>query len=259
MKTLSISTETLGNPLNANTYLPLTGNFPNPFTNAPNGPVKIVAIEGYCNGAAGTQYWLQILNGAPGATVPMYSVQVLGGQGFSFIYPLGLDTATMQDGGGASLGENVYKPYLAISSTDGLYTSVAATTNVRVDIEMQFQMPLGLITANGNNTGSLTVFADPNATNKLCAFSVVNNTGAVGYLMLFAYANPVNGATPLQQWPVQNGGTFATTFGNAGVRFQQGKADYSIHTGCYLVASSTTQTLTTVANGWNMFAWLNPV
>lgn len=255
-KTYSISTETLGTPLDATHYLSLTSNFPNPFTSAPNGPVVINSIEGYCGGTGSTQYWLQILNGAPGNTLPMYSVQVVGGNGFSFVYPNGLSTSTMSDGSGASFGENIFMPYLAISSTDKTYTAVAAPTNVRVDIDMSYQMPTTLQQpASATNAASLTVFGDPNVTNFLAAIAAVNNTGAIGYLMLFSYANPAVGAVPMQEWTVTNGATLQQTFGAGGCRYQQGKPDYTIHTGCYLVASSTPQVLTAVANGWNLYAW----
>lgn len=255
MKTLSISTETLGVPLDATHFLALTSNFPNPFTGAPNGPVKIMAIEGYCGGTVGTNYWIQVLSGVPGAALPMYSMLVIGGAAFSFVYPQGLDTANMSNGLGVGFGQNVIKPYLAISSTDGTYTNVAAPTNARVDIEMSYQLPQNMSQANGNNVGALTVYADPNSTNKLVAFVVVNNTGADAYLMLYAYANPANGSIPVEQWKVLNGATFSTTLGDTGFVFQQGKPDYTNHTGCYLIGSSTTQFLTASANGWNMYAW----
>jgi hypothetical protein len=71
--------------------------------------------------------------------------------------------------------------YVAISSTDNVYTSVAASTQVTVDFEDGYlEIPTQTITGD-TTTGvnSLTVFTDPNPTNKLIQFYAKNNAATV--------------------------------------------------------------------------------
>jgi hypothetical protein len=234
-----------------------------------SGPVKIFNIEGNVNSTTGNSYYIQLLGvsqtaAVSGTTVPLYSRlavqsnQGSGVNGFSFTYgPTGIDTARMNAAGGSATtnGENILPVYVAISSTDTVYTAVAAATDVTVDFEQQYQAAVNptVVGTLVNNVGNLTVFADP-ASNRIISFTVTNNTGATGYMMMFANSAFTNGQLPLQQWKVANGARLDQFFGSEGWAPIQGDAALAYHTGCYLVGSSTTQTLTTVANGWSIQA-----
>ena len=231
------------------------------------GPVKIFNIEGNVNSTNGTNYYIQLLGVAQsavvsGTTIPLYSRccvqsnQNSGINGFSFTYgPTGIDTARMNAAGGSTTtnGENTLPVYIAISSTDTVYTAVAASTDVTVDFEQQYQAATNPTNVTTSNAASLTVFADP-ASNRIISAVATNNTGATGYLMLFANSAFATGQLPLQQWKVLNSATLNLFFGSEGWAPIQGDATPTYHTGCYLVGSSTTQNLTTVANGWNISA-----
>lgn len=255
MPTKSISTQQSA-PLDASTYLLLGLK-----------PVTIFDIEGEVSSTTGTNYYIQVLGTATpvsGTTLPLYSRLVVpaaagtGNNGFSFVYrPIGLNTSTMSfPEGAATGGSNSLPVYLAISSTDNVYTSVAASTQVQVTVEDTYlEIPNQVITGDTTNaTDSLPVWGTPGVTKKLVQFQVTNtNVGATAYLMLFAYS-PANGDVPLQQWPVANGATITERFGS-GWQVQQSPA-YVLKTGCYLVGSSTTQTLTkTTGTNWKMKAW----
>lgn len=253
MPNKSISTIQLGVPLTGATLLAVS-----------TGPVSIVAVEGFCGGAAGGQMYIQLLGTATpvsGTTIPLWSRQVNTALGFSFVYDFEpLDTANMNQGGSVTtVGSNNLPVYAAISSTDGVWTSTATSTDCTVVIGQPKIDPLNETVVGPTITiDNLTVFSDPNAALRITRFSVKNNSGATAYIMLFGLANPAAGTTPIQQWSVANGATLTESFGNEGYFPQQGDANYVIHTGAYLYGSSTTQTLTVTTGGqWTMQAWYN--
>ena len=233
-------------------------------------PVKVFDIEGVCTGgSSNTAYYIQILGVAPasavsGTTIPLWSRQITGLLGFSFVYrPIGLDTSTMTNPAGGTLattGANSLPVYVAISSTDTVWTSTATATDCTVNYEETYLELVNQAIVGDTTTGrdSLTIWADPNQANRLTQFVVTNNSTA-GYIMLFAYANPANGTLPLQQWAVGNGVTITEKF-SRGIPFQQGDASFVPHYGAYLYGSSTTQTLTaTSATQWTMQAFFTTV
>jgi hypothetical protein len=257
MANKTLSTQQSGQVLDASHYLTLG-----------SSPVNILAIEGEVNSTTGTAYYLQLLGTltpATGVTVPLWSRLVVaaatgsGNNGFSFEYMRGgLDTATMNFPEAATVGgSNALPVVVAISSTDNVYTAVAANTQVAVTVEDAY-LEIATQTVTGDLTtgvDSLAVYTDPNPTKRLVQFQAVNGTGAVGYVMLFAVANPANGDLPIQQWKVGIGVTLTERFG-AGWPVQASDTAYALHTGCYLFGSSTTQVLTkTVATAWNLKAW----
>lgn len=241
--------------LNNNTYLSLTTGILNSLTGVGNGPVKLASIEGNCVGTANTQYFLQVVDAIPPVNPPMYSVPIIGGLAFSFVYPDGLSTEKMSNG--AVHGENTIAPYLAISKTDSLYTAVTdgATATVNVTLEQQTVLPTNASLSSAANVGNLAIFLDPNPAKRLCYLLAYNNTGASGYLMLFAKSTYANGQYPIRQWPVAAGATLVLNYSAEGIPVSQIDSDGTLHTGCYVVGSSTTGTLTTVANGWSFSAW----
>lgn len=242
-------------------------------------PVKIFHIEGNVNSTTGTSYYIQLLNTATpssGTTIPLYSrLAVLsstasGVNGFAFDYtgPDGLDTSRMNYPESATKGgDNTSGVWIAISSTDTVWTSVAANTDVTVDIEEQYNDAANETITGDTSTGvdSLAVWTDStaNTAKRLTRLSVTNNNGVTAYLMLFCYANPATGDLPIQQWQLASGATLNLFFGQSPPPIQQAGdstsglvVNYTYHVGCYLFGSSTTQYLTaTSASGWTMKTW----
>lgn len=257
MSTKSISTIQAKQPLD-NTHFLLVA----------NNPVILLSIEGTTANAS-ANYYIQLLNTntpVSETTIPLYSRLAIvsgGSPGFSFIYrPLGLDTSTMTNpvGGTDALdGSNTFPVYVAISSTDAVYTAVNVSTDVTIDIDEPFlEIPNQTITGD-TTTGvdSLQVFTTGSAAKRLVQFQVTNNTGATAYLMQFADPSlAVLGATPLQQWTIASGATLTESFGKEIPSMQQSPVTYVNFTGCFLYGSSTTQFLTaTSATNWKMKSW----
>lgn len=235
-----------------------------------NNPVIILDIEGETVSNA-ANYYIQLLNTntpVSGTTIPLYSRLAIlsgGSNGFSFVYrPLGLDTSTMTNpvGGTDSLdGANTYPVYAAISSTDGVYTSVAVATEVTINIDEPFlEIPNQVITGDITTAvDSLQVFASGAGASpkRLVQFQVTNNSGAIAYIMQFADSSLATlGATPLQQWQVGIGATLTQNFGKEMPTMQQSPISYTNFDGCFLYGSSTPQFLTVTTGGqWTIKAW----
>lgn len=237
-------------------------------------PVKILSIEGTTNSTTTNSYYIQLLGTAApvsGTTVPLYSrlcVQsstASGVNGFSFVYePDGLDTALMQypvNTANANLEQNTLPVYAAISSTDGVWTSVAASTDVTVTIEQSYVPPINASVAIGafNVLPYLPVWADPNAANRLLSFSWTNDKEITVYIQLFAFspegASAFVGFINIGQWTVANGATINQDFGNNGIIVEQQDPRYINHYGCFLGLSSTPQIYTPIASLNNMTAY----
>lgn len=257
----SVSTQQAGQVLDVNHYLLVSST-----------PVLIFDIEGEVTSTTGTNYYIQLLGTATpnsGVTVPLFSrlavtsIATSGQNGFSFVYrPQGLDTSTMNYPETAIVGGSNSSPvYLAISSTDNVYTAVAASTQVAVNFEDTYQEFPNLVITGDLSTGcdALQVYDDGNPDKRLLQFQALLTVGAnPSYLMLFGYKNPTNGALPLQQWKVTPGvANMITKRFNAGLFTMQGNpSTYVKNTGCFLYGSTTTQYLTaSVASAWNMKAW----
>ena len=121
-------------------------------------PVVIFDIEGECANSS-ANYYIQILNTntpTSGTTIPLYSrlcVASGGIPGFSFVYrPLGIDTINNGESTGGTDpkdGANTYPVYIAISSTDGVYTAVNVATQVTVNYDEPFlEIPNQTITGD---------------------------------------------------------------------------------------------------------------
>jgi hypothetical protein len=237
-------------------------------------PVTIFDIEGECSSTTGSAYYIQVLGtGSPssGTTIPLYSELCVSASsptqnnGFSFTYrPIGIDTSTTTNPAGGTLattGANSLPVYMAISSTDNVYTAVAASTQVTVRYEETYQELVNQTITGDLTTGvdSLIVWATPNAAKRLTQV-VVSNSAATAiapmYLMLFAYATPAAGATPSQEWTISDTAFHTLKFGN-GIEFQQGNPTTYVQAyGCYLYGSSTPQFYTaTTGTAWTMQAF----
>jgi hypothetical protein len=193
------------------------------------------------------------------------SSSVSGVNGFSFIYrPQGKDTSTFCNPFGGTVsttGSNTLPVYIAISSTDTVWTSVAANTDVTVTYEETYlELPNQTIVGDlTTGVDSLAVWTANGPTHRLIQAVVSNSvasTVAPVYLMLFAYANPAVGALPLQQWQVTATSLQTLRFGD-GVLFEQGNpTTYVANYKCYLYGSSTTQFFTaTIGSNWTMQAF----
>lgn len=254
MKTKTYSTQQSKSPLTGQTGLIIS-----------SGPCNIIDIEGFCNGTAGTVYFLQLLGVLPvgavsGTTIPLWSRAVTGGQGFSFTYrPDGISTDTLANPPGGTLattGANTLPIAAMISSTDTVWTSVAASTDVSVEVEETNNEYTNQTIVGDTTTGrdSLTVFADPSTPNFLTQVVVTNNSASPTWLMIFAAAAPANGSYPVKSIEVLTGQTLILNFGQTAVLSQD--ANGTNHNGCYLVGSSTGTTLTaTVSSNWTMQAF----
>lgn len=243
LATRSISTIQAKQPLTNTAYL-LLG----------RGPIKIFNIEGNVNSTTGTNYYIQLLGtGAPvsGTTIPLYSRLAVPASyptavatGFSFTYnPTGLSTETMTKPFGgtvATVGENTLPVYVAISTTDTVYTAVNASTDVTVDVEENELENRNQTVVGDTVTGvsSLVVFADPSVSSKVTRVSVTNLVASAGFIYVFPYVDPVNGAIPWQRFPLDGtmGAISTFNFGQGSKPTSQ-DSNGTIHTGCYLYFS----------------------
>lgn len=275
MPVKSISTQQAKQVLDATHYLQIY--------NGSGGPPLIFDIEGEVNSTTGTAYYIQLLStGAPatGTTIPLYSRLAVpaaassGNNGFSFIYrPIGLDTSTMTNPVGGTVatdGSITSNIYVAISSTDSVYTSVAASTQVTVDIEDTYlEIPNQTITGDlATSVDALTVWTDPGASHKLIQLQYQSGqatTAAPNYIQIFA-SSPVANQIPLQEITITDQNIDIIRFGSGFSVQGQGAPtlvaglvtipNYTFHTGCYIAGSTTAGYLTATTGGeWYFKAW----
>lgn len=241
MKTRTASSIELGVPLTGTTGLAVTAQ-----------PTNLLNIEGYCGGTASTIYFVQahgVSNPTSGVTVPYWSKAITGGAGFSYVYPNGgVSTDNL------TVPPNTTGIWFFISTTDTVFTSTAFNSDLEVDYEEYEQQVNNYLTVNDvTNVASVSVWADlvANASNEVISLTVKNTTGAAGFIMLFAASQGANGNIPIRQWPLAAGASMLLNFGDDGESIYSQDANATPHYGCYFYASSTTGTLTAVANGWN--------
>jgi hypothetical protein len=225
-------------------------------------PIICKQIEGYFQGGAGAYLQVFDLCTTPSAgAVPKWQMPL--NATAQFQQTMQVDELV--------LGEGLF---VGVSSTDGTWTASASTMNVTVWTNDPV-VSTNVVGSRLTNTDSLAVFTDPNAGKRLYRIITANSgqifiTNAAGVtgtmLMLFAYANPLTGAIPLQQFFIPSSGLAVSLSFNAGISMQQeGKAvlgtapsDYALHTGCYLYGSSTANTLTaTASTQWAILAITN--
>lgn len=204
---------------------------------------NMLCLEGYCNGVANTQYFLQLHKIAPanlvsGATVPLRSFQVLGANGFTFDKEqTGLQLANLVNP--ASQSATGY--YMVLSSTDAVYTTPGITCDINVEIE-EFELELTDTSTNTGNSaaGIYAVFADPNVSKRLVKLTVLDTSGVASFVQVFA-KSPVASQVPIQQWPLAANATLVLNFGSVGESgFDSQDTDGTNHSGCYIGLSQTT-------------------
>ena len=182
---------------------------------ANNEAPTILNIDGYCNGTANTQYWLQLFASATvpnNGTVPLRSLQVLGVDGFTFNkMDVGLAVANL--GAAGSNGVNQGNLIVVLSTTDATLTigSGNVTADINVDVEEYELEVQGLIVVTANNTGAAAIAADPqNPPVALYALQVTDLSGIASYIQLATYIGQV---TPTMQWPLAANATVLLKFG----------------------------------------------
>ena len=271
MPTKTYSTQQNGAPITGSTLMKVS-----------TGPCIVFDIEGEVDSTTGTAYYIQLLGTAApasGPTVPLYSrLCVLSGSatgknGFSFVYrPIGLDTAAMlYPEVGNTAGNNVKSVYVAISSTDNVWTSVAANTQVSVTVEETYIEDVNTVIVGDLTTGVEGLVVYPNgsasAASRLLQFIASNSEATINaprYLMLFAQP-PVNGLFPVEQWQFNNSAQKTFKFSNHVYAMQKGTptlnapaTDFTQWTGLYLYGSTTSGYYTaTTGTKWNVQAWCN--
>ena len=212
---------------------------------------NLLCLEGYCNGVANTQYFLQLHVIAPASlgsttTVPLRSWQVLGSDGFTFNKnDIGLQLANVP----VPAGEVGTGYYIVLSSTDAVYTTPGITADINVDIE-EFELELaGTTQVTGNLAGGLLqIVADSvNATNKLVQLQITNTLAAGAFVQLFA-KSPVVSDVPLVQLPYSDSGVDGLVplngvvtwkFGSLGKSLYSQDANGTNHNGIFVGLSAT--------------------
>ena len=208
-----------------------------------NQSPNILTIEGYCNGVANTQYWIQLHSvAAPvsGTTAPLRSFQVLGTDGFTF-----------DKGFHGLASQNLTNPptqpglWVFLSSTDGVFTTSGITADINVDVE-EWELELQGTTTVGDlttNVSTLTVVADgANTTNRLTKLTVTELNGAAGFIQFFAAPLVANVSVSLSapcQIPLAANATVTLNFGSQGQRFFSQDANGTKHYGIYVGLSLT--------------------
>lgn len=251
MPTKILSTYKNGQVLDATHFLPVS-----------ISPCTIFSFEGDCSSTTGTNYYIQFLpvsqaNAVSGTTLPLLSLLAVpsalatGVNGFSFVYPNGLDTARMSfpvPSGSAIAGENTSPVYAAMSSTATVYTAVAGNTDLTVTIEQSvIDLPNQTRASVGSNA-SLNVWTDSATnTNHRLVSLFYDNTGGSDVFVQVSSFSPSLGTLPLFEWKVLANAIVTFTFG--GGRFmQQNDALYVPHYGCFVRTSDTPLTYTASAS-----------
>jgi hypothetical protein len=134
---------------------------------------------------------------------------------------------------------------IVASSTEATFTAVAANVDVSVDIEQYEQEQRGLLQVADTAVNELSIWSDSaaNCKNRLHSGVFVNTEAIARYIMLFAYASPATGATPICQWTLPASGTVNLNFGDNESVFSV-TSDGVKHYGCYFEISSTSGTFT---------------
>ena len=209
--------------------------------NSQKATPKLLRLEGYViTGTSATQYFLQLFNAVPtsGSTIPLRSLQVLGGTGFTFDYGMiGLDTKNMPN---IATGGNLY---VALSSTQDVYTNAGGTAvvgNIFVETEEYGLASYGMTTAT--SSGSLTTVASDGAGHpRLVAVRVTNNNAVAAFLQIFNVDPSVSGneTKMMRNLPVGASETQYFWFSTTGINIESQDANGTNHNGLYVGASQT--------------------
>jgi hypothetical protein len=222
---------------------------------------NLFSIEGYCNGVAGTQYWLQLHTvAAPstGVTVPLRSWQIIGLDGYTFNKnDIGIQLANITSAAAQAAGTPTQQPtgfYIVLSSTDAVFTTPGITADINVELEEWELEATGLTEVTAGAGIGFSVVADgATTTNRLVKLQVTETNGAATFIQLFAKGLAFNGV-PIESIPIAANATVVLNFGVAGRPFFQQDASGTGHFGIY-VAFSLTPLANTQDGSCSASAW----
>lgn len=209
---------------------------------------KVLNLDGYCNGTANTQYWLQCFDSATvpaNGTVPLRSLMLLGADGFTFNkLDLGLDTES-QD-----VPPNTGNLVFAISTTKDTLTIGTGTVSMSLNVDIEEYEIQAQPDSTVTDTGVLTktIWTDANGPNLLTSLVVTNKEAGDRFVMLFATDSATAGAFPAAVWPIGTSGdsdeTLRLNFGTAGLSIRSQTSSGTFSDGCFFVLSTTAPTYT---------------
>jgi hypothetical protein len=203
-------------------------------------PCTLVNLDGYA-AAAG---WFQIFDLAVAptstVTVPLKSIRVAAAGGIGSLLET-LAPLTLNKG-----------LYVAMSSTEAVYTAVATNFDVWGEVE-EYEVQLSGTTVAGDLTtpaDSLIPWTDAQGPKKLLRLDILpDGLTAARYLMLFPGV-PADGDKPLRQWKLTLSATLVTTLKFAdGISPLGMSSAGAVTDGCYLKLSDTTRVLTYSGSG----------
>lgn len=204
-------------------------------------PITIKRID--INSRVGTDHWLMLFSGLAvpaDATVPL----------FPPIYVPANYVGFAQFDNGRVIPEP--GAVLALSSNQQtlVHAAIADDFDIVAEVEeFEFSNVDGLTNGLASGTPTLEVWADAAGPKSLRHVGVVNTSGAVRYLQIFAKDAPADGLEPLRSMRVGIGESKHFDFGTAGYSPIQIDADNTVHDGCTLVWSTTQSTKTGAASG----------
>jgi hypothetical protein len=212
------------------------------------GAGEVLRVQGYYKAAADA--WLQIHDslGEPAAgAVPVKSYTL----SYNSPYSWGFDPGTLHLTNGC---------YVAVSSTEGTYTTVAYSAGTTyADIEVDYgpydRIPSDVSAAGDFATGndSQVIWLNSAGAKRLYLAKFKNNDAETRYLMLFASSAVVDGDAPLMQWAVVAGATITLSFGIDGF-IPKAKSSAGAQTlGCQFVSSTTTGVLAATSSSVSLF------
>ena len=207
-------------------------------TQALTFPCVLINLDGISADAGYLQVFDLAVAPTSTSTVPLMSMRVTAGGPLPSFFPAL---------SGISLSKGLY---IAMSSTDQVYTAVATAFDVFGAIDEYEVPPIG-VTAVGNFVSAVThlqVWADSAGPKKLVKVIVTNLSAltATRYLQLFAKDSPTDTSElPIAQWTIEQDTSYVFNFGSNGSNVvSQDNESTTTYDGCTLWMSSTSGVLT---------------
>lgn len=218
------------------------------------GQYNIKTLDGFCNSTAGAIRFLQFHDIAAvgslttGVSVPLYSLQVLGQDGFTWQW--------LEDTHLLKFPALVNGLLVILSSTNAVWTSTADTVDIELALEeWEFQTVATTSTAGDTTTArkNLQVWADASGPKSLRKLEITNAQNATTTrIQIFAKDSPSAGNVPVIDLPIGTSASAVTSlvldFGNNGgvSPFAQTAAGVQ-NDGCTVAGSTTAGSLTAPA------------
>lgn len=203
-------------------------------SNVPNVSIQLNKIDGYMNGVANTQYWLQVhaTDDAPAANaVPKKSFMILGTDGFTF----------SQELFGLEIGEYCT---VVLSTDKGKYVATAETAHIEVDFNPSGVGSMPTVAVVGDkttNVQALQVWNEAAGPYRLCSLDVTETGGVASFIQVFA-ADAKSDASLVFQASLIVGATVHFRFGVRGTEIFSQDANHTYRKGCSVAISRTSGT-----------------